>query len=301
MSKMRLQPSNFIRIFKILRSTRSFYLAKKSFRGGVSKSILNFILMGGSFSFGESGQCVGVFKNQSIDLDRMLGKEFHILESLEAIEFAGWSLMIEEDGDIILKKDQRAIRFNLYDSVLNMLECFIEYECLRVKGATVIDIGAFKGESALFFWGKGANKVLAFEPFPDFYKQAVANIRKNGLSEIIKVFNTGVGNQVYRFEDNNCTGSLLSINDIKKLILENKLEGGDVVLKIDCEGCEYDLYRDPKSVMDWKSIGIKEFVMEYHEGGEIFSLIKNWRASGYNVYRVLKKNSIVGIIYGYIE
>ena len=123
MSTMRLQPSNFFRTFKILRSTRSFSLAKKSFRNGVSKPILNFILMGGKLSYSDSGQCVGVFKNQSIDLDRMNGKEFHILESLESIEFSGWRLMSDEDGDIILKKDQRAIRFDLYDSVLNMLEC----------------------------------------------------------------------------------------------------------------------------------------------------------------------------------
>jgi len=76
-----------------------------------------------------------------------------------------------------------------------------------------------------------------------------------------------------------------------------KEENTDIVLKIDCEGCEYELYRDFEKVLLWKNLEIKEFVMEYHDG-DTLGLLKNWRSHGFRVCRILKKSAKVGIIYG---
>lgn len=41
--------------------------------------------------------------------------------------------------------------------------------------------------------------------------------------------------------------------------------------------------------MIWKSLGITQFVMEYHKEGDVSALSKNWRARGLSICRVLKK------------
>lgn len=48
------------------------------------------------------------------------------------------------------------------------------------------------------------------------------------------------------------------------------------------------VFIDLNHVLDWKDLGIKEFVMEYHRG-DISRLVRNWRSAGFRVSRILKK------------
>ncbi|MEM3846323.1 MAG: FkbM family methyltransferase [Candidatus Parvarchaeota archaeon] len=57
------------------------------------------------------------------------------------------------------------------------------YGFLRPKGKTVVDIGASIGDSAIYFVLNGADRVIAYEPFPKLYYFASSNIKANGLSE----------------------------------------------------------------------------------------------------------------------
>lgn len=302
MATMRLQPSNFIRLYKLYWMIGSLSLAINIFKRGQTKSILYFLENGGKIGY-ENKRWVARFGRQLIIIDRLLGRGVHVLEFLESVEFSGWRVTVDEFDDIIVESDHRKMRFNSYENVASMQEFFIEYECLEVRGKIVIDIGAYKGESALYFWARGATKVLALEPFQLFYQQALANVHKNCLSGEIEVLNAGIGDAIHEFEMNqggNAYGTLLCMNDLRLWLLQNKTENSDLVLKIDCEGCEYELYKDPKTISQWRALGLTEFVMEYH-GGDVSTLIKNWRANGFRVYRVLKKNDEIGIIHGCLE
>lgn len=296
--KLFSRPRDFLKTSKVYKETGSFPLAVSIFEKGHIKSVLSFLDHGGRI-FSARGEWVAKYGNQSVLLDRLSGKEFHLLNSLEEVEFAGWCLKWDESGNITLGGPGLTLLFDSYESVLNLQECFTDYECINVKGKTVIDIGAYKGESSLYFCARGAKKVFALEPCQSFYEQALKTIKKNNLAESIIVLNKGVGNSIREFDTNRGgeTETLFSVVDFMCLIEKLKEENSDIVLKIDCEGCEYELYRDPGQVLLWKDLGVKEFIMEYHDG-DILSLLKNWRANGFRVSRILKKSTNVGIIYG---
>ena len=298
--KLFSRPRDFLKTSKLYKETGSFSLSMSIFEKGHIKSVLSFLHDGGKI-LSTNGEWIARYANQSVLLDRLSGKEFHLLNSLEDVEFAGWLLKWDESGSITLDGPDRTLLFDSYESVLNLQECFTDYECISVKGKTVIDIGAYKGESSLYFFARGAKKVIALEPCQSFYEQALKTIKKNNLTESIIVYNKGVGDSIREFDSNmgGETEALIPVGNFMGLIEKLKEENSDIVLKIDCEGCEYELYHDPGKVLLWKNFGIKEFIMEYHEGN-IMGLLKNWRSNGYRVCRILKKSSNVGIIYGYL-
>ena len=88
--------------------------------------------------------------------------------------------------------------------------------------------------------------------------------------------------------------------DLKDQVEICNPENLPIFLKMDCEGCEYDVFRNPESILEWRSLGINEFIMEYHKGN-IFDLIENFRNAGYMVKKLLVKSDDIGIIYGVLD
>ncbi len=67
------------------------------------------------------------------------------------------------------------------------------------------------------------------------------------------------------------------------------------VLKIDCEGCEYDI------ILNWLNDNFyKELIVEYHSGNE--DIIKKLQSLGYKtkIFKPLKTNPNIGHIYAYV-
>lgn len=295
-------PSNLARMVKIHRLTGSMPLVFHFLRNGSVKPALHYLEKGGKFIF-EQGRWIAKYGHQSILVDRLHGKQFHILEHLDPIEFSGWNISYSLSGEITIQYDDRKIQFDSYDGIINMVEFFSEYECLFVKGKTVIDIGAYRGESPLYFLLKGAQKVLAIEPNKEHFSIASERIMKNGFSDKIDIRNVGLGNEVHEFDSRSGgleAGPLWSMEDFQKWIAGNKDKDCDLVMKIDCEGCEYVLYKKPEFVSEWKNLGLKEFVMEYHEG-DVLTLVKNWSSNGFYVYRIVQKSHDCGIIHGILR
>jgi len=129
-----------------------------------------------------------------------------------------------------------------------------QYKWLKVRNNTVIDVGGFVGDTAIYFILNGAEKVFALEPDPNLYKTAKKNIKVNHLKNKIKLLSTAcVGNKKSN------SGKGLSIKEIvEKFGLNN------AILKMDCEGCEYDsiLNTDP----DLLHKAFKQIIIEYHYG-----------------------------------
>lgn len=169
-----------------------------------------------------------------------------------------------------------------------IIETFVneQYKNLDVKNKNVIDVGANIGDSAIYFALKGAKHVYAFEPYLYSYNLAKENIKLNGLDNIITLINEGCGkngfvridSEIKNYGNNDLKntkyGEKIVITSINSIIKKFRIK--EVVLKIDCEGCEYDtiytLYQ--QSV-------IKYGIIEYHYGYK--NLIRKLKTLGFEV------------------
>ncbi len=167
-----------------------------------------------------------------------------------------------------------------------------EYDSIDVKGMTVVDVGANIGDSAVYFVTRGARMVHAFEPFPATYRKAKENIALNKMEERIELLNSGVGgkDETVRLPDTFIgTSGMDSVEksslkgqegkEVKIITLETiskMYKQPDLVLKMDCEGCEYEsiLGSSKETLRCFGSI-----ILEYHRGPA--SLIGKLKEAGF--------------------
>ncbi len=162
------------------------------------------------------------------------------------------------------------------DLLILISEQFVaeSYRELEVKGKTVIDIGANVGDTAIYFALNGARHVYSFEPYLYPYRLAVRNIRGNSLQGKVTLINAGVGGSadssvtidneksksytILRPSRKGVRTRMLSLNTVAERYCK-----GESVLKIDCEGGEYDiiLNASERTLRRFKRI-----IIEYHDG-----------------------------------
>ena len=143
----------------------------------------------------------------------------------------------------------------------------------------VIDVGAFVGGTAMYFILKGAGRVIAIEPLPANYEELLDNIHLNGIEGRIITINAMVssrrmiveiptnvpiyirGGSIGEFRRHGA-GSYVNIESITISDIINRfgIDPNDAVLKIDCEGCEFDVILN-----DYDHVRLfREFIFEYH-------------------------------------
>lgn len=190
------------------------------------------------------------------------------------------ALICLEENKISYKNSEIIIHGWLSKGVTNngdIIGVFIdeEYKFLNVKNEVVIDIGANIGDSPLYFALNDAKKVIALEPYPYSYNYALKNIGINNMSSKIMLLNAGYGRDSEMTVDENKitdlgtdlitsrNGKKIKIYSLKTLINNYNLDDG-LILKMDCEGCEYNLLNeDNETLRKFKRIQI-----EYHYGYE---------------------------------
>lgn len=148
-----------------------------------------------------------------------------------------------------------------------------DYKWLKPKGNIVIDIGANIGDSPTYFASKGATKVIALEPFPYSYRLATENISNNGYKEKIVLLNAGYGKDGEINVEDKLTGTgdelvpskegiRIKIFSLKTLL--NIYNIDSAILKMDCEGCEYNLLDEDNDTL----AKFNRMQIEYHYGYE---------------------------------
>jgi len=185
-------------------------------------------------------------------------------------------------------------KIKLHDAIDNgdIVDVYLDelYAELPVENNTVVDIGANIGDSSIYFALKGAKKIISLEPFPKNYEMAKKNIELNKFSEKIHLllqgcsnrndystidpeFISGVDSKI--FESKN--GIKIPITTLDQIIKDHDVEKKSI-LKIDCEGCEYDILLSSSSeVLQTFS----QIFVEYHYGYK--DLRKKLEASGFQV------------------
>jgi FkbM family methyltransferase len=149
------------------------------------------------------------------------------------------------------------------------------YDDLDVGGRTVVDVGAGVGDTAILFSLRGARRIIALEPYPRLYGEALLNIKANGLADRVVMVNAGLGaldvevcadfsnlEEYSVFRPGGRCDVKVRMYALRTLIKEFEVEEGSV-LKMDCEGCEYEavLNTDPGDLAVFSQVKI-----EYHNG-----------------------------------
>lgn len=144
------------------------------------------------------------------------------------------------------------------------------------SNSTIIDIGANIGTYSVFAASSFRNNVIyAYEPMPDNYSLLKENIKDNAMQDQVHTFNKGVAGEngveklyiadgspyhsIFPSKDDNQYFEM-SCCTLKDIFIENHIDRCDL-LKIDCEGAEFEIfYNTPKKYLE----KINSIRMEYH-------------------------------------
>jgi len=152
-----------------------------------------------------------------------------------------------------------------------------DYFDVDVKDRDVVDVGAYVGDSSIYFIQRGAFRVIAVEPHPFSYGMLHYHVTENKLLfpliGYIKPVNAGLASKPGRvcvdvpsdkvavtyFKLGDCSVTVPAIT-LGELINMFNIDPSDAVLKMDCEGCEFDVILN-----DYEHVRLfREVVLEYH-------------------------------------
>jgi hypothetical protein len=145
-----------------------------------------------------------------------------------------------------------------------------DYNFLKVKDKIVIDIGGGIGDSAVYFIESGAKKVISLEPDITNFKFAKKNILINGIEKKVELFWAACSTEGSENERNDHRMNLAGII--------NSHDTDDLALKVDCEGCEYDIILSQKEDVLRK---VSIIQIEYHYG--YLNLVRKLESCGFKV------------------
>ena len=166
----------------------------------------------------------------------------------------------------------------------------------KVKDRVVIDFGANIGSFSLYAALLGAKQVISVEPISALYDTFLKNIRRLGLTNITTLKNIVAeeGNKFLPVSLNSNTGanSMYNVSDKYEVVetitfaeIMNRIQGHDILMKLDCEGGEYDVLLNAKPEHLTR---ISEIMMEIHtdlhtkyKGKEI--IMKRLEDSGFHL------------------
>ncbi len=145
-------------------------------------------------------------------------------------------------------------------------------------GWTVVDIGAAIGEFAVYVAASDSrNRVLAFEPFPESVTLLRDNVRLNKLTNvqvfaeavsgqsgtIILDVSSGEPLQIESRAVSTATDDQIEVTSVTLADVLGRTKGDHIdLLKLDCEGSEYDIVLNTTPEILRR---IDRIVMEYHD------------------------------------
>ncbi len=265
--------SNMSLFWKIRSHISSFYLYKLEKYIFYFKAIMYIV-----FNFNHPVNSFKKIRNQNFPYTLEKKNSTH----LEIKNKNNLSIVLKQIDDIIkfdnnlmiINYNKKVLKFKHYESI--ELDIFIQklYSKLSVKNKIVIDIGGNVGDSSLLYSALGAKKIIMIEPQPKFFEFAKENLQLNNEFINIELINAGLSNSKGYFSINyEDSGKSFQFKEdqkngvkIPKLTLEDILSNNNssnFVLKLDCEGCEYDvLLNSPDQIL-------KKFdaiLLEFHSG-----------------------------------
>jgi FkbM family methyltransferase len=175
----------------------------------------------------------------------------------------------------------------------------IHFVGFDLKDKVIVDIGAFVGDTALYYANFGAI-VYAYEPHPVNFCWLKKNIELNPyLKDRINIFNKAVGKDeeieisiggninggfsIY----GQAKGKALKVKSVslRKILEENNLNN-PYLLKADCKGCEYYIIEDD-AISKFEKVKIEYTGFNRPKVDYIISKLKS---KGFSKFRIYKHN-----------
>lgn len=131
-----------------------------------------------------------------------------------------------------------------------------EYEWLPVEDKVVVDIGASIGDSPIYFAFRGANRVIAIESDNTRFKYLEENVKNSKFINSIELLHVSLVPDGKSFSPTTLEEGMSLKQILDKFSVKDR-----AVMKIDCEGCEYDtiLNAEPTTLLKFSHI-----IGEYH-------------------------------------
>lgn len=179
---------------------------------------------------------------------------------------------------------------------LTMLVCLRElrtgeYEC-DYKDKVVLDVGGFEGESAAYFWAKGAKKIVIYEPVAEHVEFIKKNVALNHIEA--EIHQSGIGNQngtqTIHFDETDPGFGILSkgakstkikISNVSKVIEKSGAEIG----KFDCEGAEESLVAVHAEIL----LRIPHYIIEVHSLEIRKGILEKFLGAGFTLEKEIPK------------
>jgi FkbM family methyltransferase len=180
-------------------------------------------------------------------------------------------------------------------------------------GGVVVDIGAHLGAFTLYAMAEGADRVYAFEPDPLLCRTLRENVAANGFSRHVIVTEAAVvgqptaavrfereenasGHVARSMEHSNAAGAPASTIAVRALTLSEILAEHGIscvdLLKIDCEGSEYDIIF-AEAPAAWTRV--RQVRLEYHLG-RADELKSKLRDLGFEIIFESQTSDLVGML-----
>lgn len=184
---------------------------------------------------------------------------------------------IPRQGMVAMRDGTRIYLSGHAHDVVTVFVIFVRQDYGRpAPTGTVVDIGANFGAFALFAARQGASRVVAFEPNSAAHASLERNVEQNGLAGIVhprQLAVTAVAGQRVRFPvapsaynriargDEEGDYETVDTTSLAEIVAQEAPDGIDL-LKLDCEGGEYDILFASDAPLD----RVREIRMEYHCG-----------------------------------
>jgi FkbM family methyltransferase len=210
-----------------------------------------------------------------------------------------------QDLDIRQEKDAFHLKNETFELVgsLAMLICIRElrtgeYEC-DCKDKIILDVGGFEGESAAYFWTKGAKKIVIYEPVPAHVEFIKKNVALNHI--VAEIHQSGIasqnGSQTIHFNETDpgfgilgkgAKSTEIKITEVSKVIKESMAQIG----KFDCEGAEESLVGVPAEILQ----KIPHYIIEVHSLKIRDAIIKKFLNVGFSLEKEIPKSGEFSVL-----
>jgi FkbM family methyltransferase len=184
---------------------------------------------------------------------------------------------------------------------------FVREDYGRFPGArTVVDIGANLGVFALYAARQGASRIIAFEPNAAAFGCMQRNIAESRMEQRIlprRLAVSGTAGRTVRFPRDASVYNAIAPDDaagdfetvetvsLAAIVAQDAPQGIDL-LKMDCEGAEYDILYASDAPLE----RVREIRMEYH-GGRGAELAEYLRGRGFRIDRLEPDGRWTGMLW----
>lgn len=211
-------------------------------------------------------------------------------------------------GNMVTMRDGTRLHLSGHPhDIITLFVIFVREEYGRFPGrGTVVDIGANLGMFSLYAARQGAARVFAFEPNASAYAIMEGNLARNARGARLfgrRLAVSGMHGKRVQFpvvpsvynriaeDGEEGTFETVETTSLAQIVARDAPDGIDL-LKLDCEGAEYDILYAPDAPLE----KVREIRMEYH-GGRGRELAEFLRRQGFRVDKLEPDSPWTGMLW----